>query len=255
MIDRFFDGHIHTRLCHHGTGEMENYVHCALQAGLRKICFLEHMEEGIDYSETTWLTEDDFDYYFKEGERLKNIYGKKIEIQLGVEVGYNPTHCDELLARLTKRQWDRIGISYHFFKPVGCAQHLNLLSRKKVNIEALEHIGTGRVLHYYFDALLEAVTFLPGTFLCHLDAALRFAPHHTYSQEHFTKIKLLLKKVRERNMELEVNTSGIALRGEPFPRYDMITMAQKMGIPLTAGSDAHTPKDVGRFFQSLLVRE
>ena len=86
-IDVKTDGHVHTRLCHHASGEMEEYVQAAIARGLEKIIFLEHLEMGIRYFESTWLSEEDFAYYFKEGERLREKYRGAVEIGLGVEVG------------------------------------------------------------------------------------------------------------------------------------------------------------------------
>ncbi len=251
MIDILNDGHIHTRLCHHAVGEMEEYVLAAIRKGLHTICFLEHMEAGISYFETTWLSEEDFNFYFAEGKRLRNVYGDTIRIELGVEVGYNPSHRLELQDRLSKRSWDRIGISYHFYKPAGFSQHINLVSRKKHNIETLAQLGTDTVLHHYFDTLLEAVTYLPGTVLCHLDAALRFQPDLLLTEKHLEKVQALLDRVRQKKMALEINMSGIAIRKKPFPTTEIIQMARERGIPLVAGSDAHIPEDVGRFFDTL----
>ncbi len=251
MIDVLTDGHIHTRLCHHAVGEMEEYVLAAIRKGLQGICFLEHMEAGIDYFEATWLSKEDFDYYFAEGKRLRKVYGSQIEIGLGVEVGYNPSHKEELLERLARRKWDRVGISYHFYRPPGYTQHLNLVSRKKVNIEAFERLGTDMVLHHYLDTLIEAVIVLPGTVVCHLDAALRFQQKLLYTKEHVEKIATLLDEVKMKKMAIEINTSGIAIRKEPFPATAIVQMAKARGIPLVAGSDAHKPDDVGRYFSLL----
>jgi len=50
------DRHIHTKLCCHASGEMEEYVLAAIGRDLDGIVFLEHMEEGICCAERTWLT-------------------------------------------------------------------------------------------------------------------------------------------------------------------------------------------------------
>jgi len=65
-LDLSQDSHIHTRLCNHATGEMEEYVLAALNKGLQTIIFLEHLEEKTVYFERTWLTEADFSYYFEK---------------------------------------------------------------------------------------------------------------------------------------------------------------------------------------------
>lgn len=223
----------------------------AITVGLENIIFLEHMEAGIRYFETTWLTEDDFDIYFTEGERLQDKYRGKIKISLGVEVGYNPTHKEELLIRLNKRQWDAIGISYHFMDFPKRKHHINLVSRKEKNLLAIETIGCDKVLSNYFKTLTEAIQELPGTVLCHLDAALRFQPGIKINDRYLKQIRNLLQAVKEKKMSLEINTSGFPIRGTPFPAPFIIKEAVALGIPLLPGSDAHKPADVGRKFDQL----
>lgn len=246
------DGHVHTKYCHHAIGEMEEYVISALQFGLKEIVFLEHMEAGIRYFESTWLTENDFDTYFSEGKFLQKKYSKKIKISLGVEVGYNPACRKELLERLAKRKWDRIGVSYHFMP---CSDntnyHVNLVSRKKENIHRIAALGCEQTISNYFSTLTEAVIFLPGTILCHLDAALRFQPGFKINTAHLKHIKTLLQAVKRKRMALEINTSGFPIRGNPFPMPFIIREALALGIPLHPGSDAHRPEDVGRNFNML----
>jgi len=251
IIDISADSHVHTSLCRHATGTMEDYVVCAIAKGLKKITFMEHMEEGIDYFERTWLREEDFDYYFAEGERLRETYGDQLTIALGVEVGFNPQDDDALLKRLEKRTWDQIGLSYHFCKLPGFDIHLNLLSRKKKNIKIIESYGADKLLNHYFDTLISAVSIIPANILCHLDAGLRHQPNLQLMPHHCEQIERLLEEIKLPGMALEINTSGFLKRNEPFPRFATIIKAIKMGIPLLAGSDAHRPEDIGRFFDTL----
>ncbi len=251
FIDVLSDGHIHTRFCHHASGTMEEYVLAAAGKGLREICFLEHMEAGIRYPEVTWLTEKDFDLYFSEGERLRETYRGRISIGLGVEVGYNPDHSEELLERLSDRDWDRIGVSFHYARLPGQHHHLNLLSRKEENIARARDSGPSQILSHYFQVLTEAVRVLPGTVLCHLDAALRYLPDISYSDGHLLQIEELLQTVKFKGMAAEINTSGLPIRDKPFPSPALLRMIIGHRIPLVAGSDAHRPEDVGRSFDLL----
>ena len=250
-IDTLVDGHVHTSMCQHAVGSMEEYVVSAIAKGLRKIIFLEHMEEGIQYRHRTWLTETDFDYYFEEGQRLKKRYIEKIEIGLGVEVGYNPDCSDKLIDRLRQRNWDRIGISYHYCKLPGLKEHLNILSRKQQNIKLFKDHGASDLLYRYFDTLTEAVQTIPGQVLCHLDAGLRHYPQLELDKRHQEQIKYLLTLLKRTGIALEINTSGYDIRNNPFPMPHIIEQALKLGIPFVAGSDAHSPKEVGRHFEKL----
>lgn len=249
IIDPTIDGHVHTKLCHHARGEMEEYVLAAIERGLRKLVFLEHLEVGISYFESTWLTEDDFNYYHEEGRRLQAKYGKDLEIGLGVEVGYNPRYRDEIMRRLSLHSWDRIGISYHFLETG--SGHLNMVSRRQHNIDALDQFGVDQVITRYYRDLQEAVETLPGQVLCHIDAVLRHHPSITFTAEHHEQIENLLDVVARKNMAVEVNTSGYRTKNEPFPSLLILKKAVERNIPLAAGSDAHRPEDVGRDFDKL----
>ncbi|MCK4838012.1 MAG: histidinol-phosphatase [Desulfobulbaceae bacterium] len=244
-IDLKIDGHVHTSMCHHASGSMEDYVLAAIDRGLERLFFLEHLEVGINYFECTWLSRQDFDNYFQEGLRLREKYGDRLFVGLGVEVGYNPERSQEILERLAERTWDRVAVSYHFMR-VG-DQHYNLVSRKSHNLEALGRLGVAKVVAAYFDTVLEAVQTVPAEVVCHLDAVLRYHPDIHFEQSHYRQIELILAAMAERGMALEVNASGCRMRGEPFPARDIVREAVLRKIPLAAGSDAHRPEDVGRF--------
>ena len=245
MLDLTTDGHVHTKYCRHAVGSMEDYARVAEARGIKRLYFLEHLEKGIDYFERTWLTETDFDEYFRLGRELQKAWKGRVEIGLGVEVGYNPERRPELLAALAARSWDRVGISYHFMAVAG--RHYNLVSRKSENLESLGSLGLARVLSEYFATLLEAIEILPGQVVCHLDAAMRYHPEIRLEGGHYRQIEEIFTAMGNRGMAVEINASGCRMRGEPFPNRELIAEALRRGIPLTAGSDAHRPEDVGRF--------
>ena len=230
---------------------MQEYVLAAISEGLRKIVFLEHLEDGIRYFQDTWLSEDKFDLYFKEGERLKKLYGHTIEIGLGVECGYNPDAVQSITRRLAQRKWDAVGISCHFLKIDGLPHHLNLFSRNSLNLNLARHIGAERIIDQYLSTLTEAVNRLPGTKVCHLDGALRWCAGIDMAATHPEQIELLLQAVKKRSMSLEINTSGFAIRQMQFPSHPILRRARYYHIPLVLGSDAHRPQDVGQSFAVL----
>jgi histidinol-phosphatase (PHP family) len=245
MLDLSTDGHVHTSLCRHAVGSMAEYARAAEARGIKRLFFLEHLEKGIDYFERTWLTEQDFDEYFRHGRELQQTWKGRVEIGLGVEVGYNPERRQEILAALASRLWDRIGISYHFMAVAG--RHYNLVSRKKDNLETLGRLGVAWVLSEYFATLLEAIETLPGQVVCHLDAAMRYHPEIRLEESHYRQIDEIFTVMSGRGLALEINASGCRMRGEPFPNRELIAEALRRGIALAAGSDAHRPEDVGQF--------
>ncbi len=247
-INVLSDGHVHTKLCLHAQGEMEEYVQAAIAKGLQELIFLEHMEEGIDTPYRSWLTEEDFDFYFAEIERLRKQYGNTITIKAGVELGYNPNCHDKIMARLAKRKWDKIAISYHFFAVPG-ARHINLLSRRKDNHSRAREIGIDVILERYFADLTKAIEIVPADTICHLDAALRHLQETDIPGKHMEAAMKLLKAAKTRGLKVEINTSGFAYRNDPFPATAILQAAKDLNLHYILGSDAHTPEDVGRFFK------
>ncbi|MDF1613644.1 histidinol-phosphatase HisJ family protein [Desulfurivibrio dismutans] len=249
-LDLTTDGHVHTSLCLHAAGNMEEYVEAALAKGLRRLVFLEHFEAGINSPRRTWLTPDDFEIYRREGARLQQRYAGRIEIGLGVEVGYNPREVEATLVFLRDHAWDRVGISCHFLEIAG--RHYNLLSRNEQTLAAFSTYGVDRALAEYFALLAQAVEQLPGTVLCHLDAALRHHPEIApalAAQTQSPVLERIFKLLAAKKMALEINTSGFAHhRRQAYPAPALLARAAAHHLPLAIGSDAHAPAEVGRYF-------
>lgn len=249
LIDIREDGHVHTRLCNHAVGEMEEYVQQAVERGLTTLVFLEHLETEIRYQPRSWLDDADFALYFREGERLKQQYREVIDIKLGVETGYNPEAAEAIRRRLARYPVERVGLSCHFHRHGDV--HLNLLSRRRQSLDQLAAIGAEAVVTAYFAALTEAVAILDCDVLCHLDAVLRHLPGIRFNDDHRRQIGELLDAMQAHSVALEINTSGFDYRGTPFPAGWIVTEALRRNIPLRAGSDAHHPAEVGRHFERL----
>lgn len=241
------DGHIHTKYCNHAIGEMEDYVRAGIDKSFNEIIFLEHLEADIISPRITWLTEDNFDTYFKIGNELQKRYQDKINIKLGVEVGYNPHSTQQINALLGNRKWDKIGLSYHYLA-IPHEPHLNLLSRSQSEHLRAIDFGTDKIISIYLDHLIQAVEEIPATCLCHLDAVLRHIPTVNIAKTHLKKCDELLDAVKMKGMDLEINTSGIDFRGEFFPSKEILSLALDKKIPLVMGSDAHKPEEIGRHF-------
>jgi histidinol-phosphatase (PHP family) len=230
---------------------MEEYVLAAIGHGLKEIIFLEHMEEGIESERVTWLSDADFQSYFNEGERLQRRYGDRITIGMGVECGYNPDCGEELRRRLLARPWAQIGLSCHFLRTEEASAHLNLFSRNPESLRLARAYGPDRLLSQYFANLTEAVETLPGTKVCHLDGALRFLAEISLSESHYRQIDHLLHRMQARGLALELNTSGLTIRGEIFPNRRILARARELGLALVLGSDAHRPQEVAGHFHRL----
>jgi len=228
---------------------MDDYVQSALSKGLKSMTFLEHLECNILYDHRTWLTRELFKDYFREGRKLQKRYLGLISIRLGVEVGYNPASVSELREELSRFPFEHVGMSYHFY--FAGNSHLNMVSGRQDNLDALAEIGPDSILDEYFSGLIRACNALPCDKVCHLDAVLRHMPGLRFQKKHEKKIEQLLQLLRAKKIALEVNTSGIDIRSQPYPAGNILARAHELAIPLIAGSDAHRPSQVARHFSGL----
>jgi len=201
IIDLGGDHHIHTRFCNHASGTMEDYVQSALSNGLKSMTFLEHLECNILYDHRTWLTRELFQEYFREGRKLQQRYFGRISIRLGVEVGYNPMSVSELQEELSRFPFEHVGMSYHFY--FAGNSHLNMVSSRRDNLDALAEKGPDSILDEYFNGLIRACNVLPCDKVCHLDAVLRHMPRLCLQEKHEKKIEQLSSSCGQRKLRLK----------------------------------------------------
>ena len=58
-----------------------------------------------------------------------------------------------------------------------------------------------------------------------------------------------LQAVKKHNVAIELNTAGLRKDcKEIYPSRQIVEMAAKLGVPITFGSDAHAPGEVGMNF-------
>ena len=63
-----------------------------------------------------------------------------------------------------------------------------------------------------------------------------------------------LHAIRQAGAALELNTAGLRKPvGEAYPAPGLLAEARALGIPLTFGSDAHRPEEVGWAFDQAAV--
>jgi histidinol-phosphatase (PHP family) len=67
-----------------------------------------------------------------------------------------------------------------------------------------------------------------------------------------TEVDSLLETLKKMDMCIEINSSGFRKKvGEPYPGFDWLALIKEKSVPLTIGSDAHHPNQVGLEFDSV----
>jgi histidinol-phosphatase (PHP family) len=178
---------------------------------------------------------DQMDLYESWIKEAQERYANDISVLLGYEIDYLPGYMDE---DVLKRPCDYLIGSVHFIDDWG--------------FDNPEFIGRyagadmDDIYRRYF-ALVEEMA-LSGKFdiVGHLDLlkVFKFLP---------TKdIRLLaegaLKAIKKSNMSIEINVAGYRKPvAEAYPSPLLLEQIAELEIPITFGSDAHTPEQVGLF--------
>lgn len=235
------DYHMHGNFCGHATGELEEYVFEALHMGFIEIGFSAHLPKVVDPDPYHAMLEDDLPRYVALVCELRERYAGRITIKLGIEADYFAGHEAE-----TRRLIE----AYHFDYVLGALHFLgdwHFTSRAGLPRYQLE--DPDRSYARYFELVERLIGSGLFDVLAHPDA-IRRAGFHPAAPMRDT-YRNICRLLRERGMALEVNTAGIRRRtGSLYPEPAFLAEAVRAGVPITLGSDAHQPADVGRDFDA-----
>ena len=232
------DIHLHSSFSADSEARMEDVVRAAIDAGLPLICFTDHID--LDYPVEDLVFEFDIPDYFAEIGRMQELYGERIRIFSGVELGMQPHLGDRYRALLKEHAFDFV---------IG-SQHL-VNGQDPYYPETFEGKPDQEVYRAYFENLLEDVrAFHDFDTLGHLDYVVRYGKRRARGyiyRAYADVIDEILKLLVRWNIALELNTAGLRKRlGFPNPHPDILRRYRELGGTLvTCGADAHQPSAVG----------
>ena len=232
-----FDYHMHSRVSFDGHDTGRAMAEAALTAGLKEICFTDH----LDYDPLGQMGKLDFDTdaYNAEYNALE-IPGLKI--RRGAEFGMDIHNVSQFQKDLQRRPFDFVLGSIHFvddldvyFEPYWNGKTVFQAERRYLEA-TLESVQ----LHNDFDVLAH-LTYI-GKTKCHP------APRPLPYAEHREIVDEILHVLVQKGKGMEMNTSGMDRCGGYLPTADIIRRFRELGGEIvTVGSDAHTCSRVGQY--------
>ncbi len=239
MIEKLADYHIHTSLCNHASGTMRQYVEAAIQAGLKEMGFSDHNPFVDNYVSDYRMRPRDFEIYMDTIDDLKTSY-PEIVIKKGIELDFIPGAVNYISNFAEKYQFDYIIGSVHYLEMNG--------TRNVTYLNDIEDKDKARMFKIYFETVSKAANTGIFDIIAHFDLPRRFwgdLPEESY--QHAEKA---LETIKANDVCIEINTSGFRTKSveEPFPGNHILEMVKALDIPVTLGSDSHTPDDVASYF-------
>ncbi len=232
-----FDYHMHTRVSFDGHDTGEAMAKAALKAGLKEICFTDHLD--YDPLEKMGCMAFDQAVYNAEYDHLE-IPGLKI--RRGMEFGMTAGNRAQFKIDLQRRPFDFVLGSIHFVDDLDVyfeeywSDKTVFQSERRYLEATLECVQ----IHEDFDVLAH-LTYIAKTH-CHP------APRPVPFGEHREIIDEILRTVAAKGKGLELNTSGMDRCGGFLPTADYFRRFKELGGEIiTIGSDAHAVNRVGQY--------
>ncbi len=235
------DYHMHTTLCNHASGKMEEYVERAIELGLAEIGFSEHMP--VMPEPHLCLSYDNLPFYIHRVKTLQDKYSGRIAIRLGGEIDMVPERYDEIETIIRTYDFDFIIGSIHYLGdwPFDQVQYRDRFEREDLY----------EIYRRFFETVINASKSGLYDIAGHIDNLKRMGYHPPEDVKDF--YYRAAESFRDMNVAVEINTSGYDYpAGETYPSLEYLKILREYDIPVTLGSDSHKPSHVGRHFDTAI---
>jgi histidinol-phosphatase (PHP family) len=225
------DLHNHTPLCNHAKGSPREFVENAVKQGINVFGFSDHAPMEFDRGYRMGF--DEMKQYESEIKELKSEFKDIIDIKLAYEADYLPGLMDK---RVFDADVDYLIGSVHFIGEWGFDNPEFIGQYKGKNAD--------ETWEEYFRLIGNMAKMRVFNIVGHMDLlkVFNFKP-----SKDIAKLAMkTLEEIKEANMAIEVNASGFRKPvGEAYPSNELLKAALDFEIPITFGSDSHSPEHIG----------
>ena len=233
------DYHMHTPLCRHATGEPVAYAKQAVALGLTEIGFSDHSPMPQDDFDNWRMFDRQLDEYVAHVREARAAF-PQLTIRLALEVDYLPGHEDWIRALAARHPWDYFIGSVHYVSDSWDIDNPAKLSEWKQR-------DTWEVWRVYFERLTAAAASGLFEIIGHCDLPKKF--NLRPAQDCTPLYDTFLTAAARAGCAIELNTAGLRKDcREIYPARNLLELAFQKNVPITFGSDAHAPEEVGLAF-------
>lgn len=235
------DYHTHTYLCGHASGKPIDYVRVAVSRRLAEVGVSDHLSLSIPEDS---IPIDKLNVYVEMVEEARRVFQGEIEVRLGFEVEYSEDHLGVVEEMLESIE----GLDYTLLSIHKLGDWIVNSSRFK---DRYARCDLYKLYEDYFERVCNAASTGLFNIVAHLDLpkVFGFKPSSGLSQLYRDTARSLAKT----GVCVEVNTAGLRKPiSEVYPAKPLLAELRRFRVPVTLGSDAHRPEDVGYRFDYAL---
>jgi len=233
------DYHMHTPLCRHATGEPGEYAARAVALGLPEIGFSDHSPMPQDNFDSWRMNLDKLDEYVAKVRRAQKDF-PQLTIRLALEADYLPGYEAWIRDLAARHPWDYFIGSVHYVSDDWAVDDPQKVSEWK-------HRDARQVWSVYLERLAMAAETGLFEIIGHADLPKKFG--HGPPPDCAPLCAKFLNAAKKSGCAIELNTAGLRKNcHEIYPSREILQLAFRTGVPITFGSDAHAPEEVGMNF-------
>lgn len=230
---------MHTPLCRHATGEPEEYARRAVELGLPEMGMSDHSPMRQDNFDVWRMNFDQLALYVDKVRRIQNDF-PQLNIRMALEVDYFPNGQDWVRELAGLYPWDYFIGSVHYVSDNWVIDDPNQVSQWK-------NRDSSEVWRTYFDRLAAAAESGLFEIIGHADLPKKFGHEPPPNGRRF--YEKFLDAAKKSGCAIELNTAGLRKDcTEIYPSREILQLAFQKDVPVTFGSDAHAPGEVGMNF-------
>ena len=260
----FEDWHTHNELCRHAIGNCQNYVERAIEKNLTTIGLSDHFPyeylapiipsiNQIPYHEYA-MQLNEVNAYLTDIENLKEKFSSQINIKTGFEIDFFKNQeivLNNYLKPVVSRLDYIIGSVHILFSKLGIFAFDDRRFIERYNL----FNSIDEIYILYFDTLDEMIQSDNFEFdiIGHFDLPKKFNKRPKDKEKVMEKVKTTLDIVKEKDLTIEINTSGLRRDvKEQYPSKEIIKEIYEREIPIILGSDAHHPDEIAYEFSNII---
>ena len=220
-----YNYHTHTARCGHASGEDEDYVRCAIEAGIKHLGFSDHAPFIFpDGYEANWRVPlSKAKDYVESISDLREKYSDKLDISIGFEMEYYQEHFEEMLNIARKCGAEYLILAQHF-----------LYGEHPEGVGSVGPTDSEDHLKRYVDEVIAGMKTGCFSYVAHPDLVCFIGDDRIYRRE----ISRLCEASKALGIPLEINLLGIRNK-KHYPAEKFWEIVGDVGAPVTIGYDAH----------------
>lgn len=236
--------HSHCDFCD-GRAPMEAFVQAAIAAGYTSYGISSH--SPIPIRNQCNMPYEKMPAYIAEFQRLRRLYGDRIDLYLGLEIDYCDEEHNPSSAYYQELPLDyRIGSVHYVPTPAGIPVDTDGSAERFVGyVDEFFDGDVEEVVRRFYRQTERMIAAGGFDMIGHIDKiglnASAYAPGFDRRPDYVKRVQTLLESLEDSDLLVEVNTKALTEKKRLFPAPEYFPLMKRLGLRVVVNSDTHYP--------------